>query len=168
MGVANRLAASQPIEIEAGLDVEAPIERVMELLDFAAPSNALRERGFFFMEEADSSKGRFKALDPDVPDLVFIFDVDRFDWPHRMRFETRFDGDEPVGSFVRSISDYQLSATGPDTCHLKLVETTFLAGGLSASDYRTEHAMLVLSVQRRITQLCVHAVRGVDAAMAVG
>ncbi len=168
MGVANRLQTDQPIEIEAGLDVEAPIERVMDLLDFAAPCNALRERGFFFMEEAEGSKGRFKAVDPNEPDRVFVFDVETFDWPKHIRFAMQFDTDEPIGSVRRSICDFSLSATGPDTCHLKLVETTFLVEGLSERDVRTERAMLVLLAQQRITSLCIHATRGVDAAMAVG
>ena len=164
MNFARQLLTRGPVEIEAELDAEAPIERVFDLLDFAAPGNALRERGFLFLEEPVASVGRFKAVDPGNPDMIYVFDTDIFEWPSRIRFQTRFESHEPVGVVEQTISDYHLTSTGPETCNLHLVETCWLQPGLSGKRKRMEKAMLTLAVQRHITRLCIHAVLGADEA----
>ena len=167
MNFARQLLTRGPVEIEAELDADAPIERVFDLLDFAAPGNALRERGFLFLEEPDGSIGRFRVTDPARPDVIFVFDVDVFEWPTRIRFQTSFEADEPVGSVVSSVSNYVLTSTGHESCSLHLVETSWLKPGLSSKRKRMERAMLTLSVQQHITRLCVHAAIGAEEANAL-
>ena len=164
----KRQSSNEPVVIEAGLDAEAPVERLFELLDFAAPGHAMRERGYLFLEEPEGTLGRYRVVDPANPDVICIYDVDLFDWPQRIRYETRFETTDCTSTVQRAISDYTLRATGPDTSHVRLTETVFLKTGLSRRDYRTEHAMLVLSVQRHITRLCMHAAFGAEEASKIG
>lgn len=160
----KRRTANDPIVIEVDHTAQAPVERIFELLDFAAHGHALRERGYLFLEEPEGALGRYRVVDPSNPDCVSVHDVDLFDWPARIRYETFYETGEATVPFQRSISDYALSSSGAATSTIRLVETVFFRKPLSRGDYRARRAMLLLSVQRHLMQLCMHAARGVDAA----
>lgn len=164
MSVARPLFSQEPIEIETRLDADAPIERLFDLLDFGSPGNALRERGFLFLDEPMGSIGRFRATDPVRPDVIFSYHVDLCEWPIRIRFETRFEAVDELGALERSVSDYSLVSTGAYSSSLHLVETCWLRPGLSRKKQRMEIAMLNLAVQQHVTRLCVHASFGVEEA----
>ncbi len=160
----RRRTSNDSIVIEVDHTAQASVERVFELLDFAAHGHALRERGYLFLEEPDGALGRYCVVDPANPDRVSVHDVDLFDWPVRIRYETVYEIGEPGVPCHRSISDYTLRPTGEFTSAIQLVETVFFRSPLSRADYRSRRAMLLLSVQRRVMQLCMHAARGVEAA----
>ncbi|MGB3625578.1 MAG: hypothetical protein WA989_07115 [Henriciella sp.] len=164
MSVARQLFIEEPVEIEVGLGAEAPIERLFDLLDFGSPGNALRERGFLFLDEPMGSIGRFRATDPVRPDVIYSFEVDVCEWPSRIRYETQFETDDQDGSIERSISDYNLTSTGSDTARLHLVETCWMKAGYSRKRQRMEQAMLNLAVREHVTRLCVHASLGIEEA----
>ena len=164
MKFARQLLSEGAVKVEVELNADAPIERLFELLDFSAPGNALRERGFLFLEEPEGALGRFRATNPATPDIIYVYDVTDFRWPKTLSFETRFETDEQLGAVIKNRRDYTLTSTGPDTCRVNLVERSWMRQGLSRKTQRMEQAMRTLSVQLHITRLCVHAAIGVEEA----
>ncbi|MEM5518413.1 hypothetical protein WNY37_15765 [Henriciella sp. AS95] len=164
MNFARQLQSEGAVKVEVEQTADAPIERLFELLDFSAPGNAFRERGFLFLQEPVGCMGRFRATNPVNPDIVYVFDVIDFQWPSSISLETRFESDEPLSAVIKNRRDYTLTSTGPDSCRINLVERSWLKSGLSHKSVRMEHAMRTLSVQLHITRLCVHAALGVDEA----
>ncbi len=165
----NRRANRDPLTITANLEVEADLDRVFDLLDFNAPRNALRERGFKFAQAADQEdQHEFHAEDPTIEDLKFDFSVDTYLPQRELAFSTIIQSETlSLGNLVKSHSRYVLKSLGKNRCNLELTETAHLREGLSNRKYQMEMAALVYSVERHLVRLSVHAVKGADAAALV-
>ncbi|MGH1422763.1 MAG: hypothetical protein ACRBEQ_13195 [Hyphomonas sp.] len=162
----NRRANRDPLTITANLEVEADLDRVFDLLDFNAPRNALRERGFKFVQApGQEDQHEFHAEDPAIEDLKFDFCVDTYLPQRELAFSTFIQSDTiPLGDLVKHHSHYVLKPLGENRCHLELTETAHVRDGLSNRKYQKELAALIYSVERHLVRLSVHAVKGAEAA----
>lgn len=162
----KRHISREPIFVATEGEIEANLARVFNLLDFGAPQNALRERGFKFSETpGQSGLATYHAQDPHFDDLDFEFVVDTYVPQRELAYSTRIASKKtPLGNIVHTHSHYVLSPVGEDRCRLKLTETTQLRPGLSVRKYQMEFAALVYTVERHLARLGVHAVKGRAAA----
>lgn len=163
----KRQPANEPITIHGDIEIRAGAADVFRLLDFSSKDNALRARGFEFCE-GSVDVGRFKVVNPDMPDVVFQFDVTKRRPGREITFRSTMECENPFGAIEQSVSAYSILPIGERYCKLELTETAHLREDLSEVDRDAEQSMLILSVHNNLARLKLHAEQGLDAAIAAG
>lgn len=159
-----RAPENVPIEITAGIDIEATPQTVFSLLDFTSPTNALRARGWVLNEAPGEGAGCFVAHDGADPETQYHFAVDVLDPNREIGFRTTFQSPIPIGALVQSYSHYRLTPRDQGAwTTVDLMETADLVDGLNRRQRKTEEAMLLLAVYKDLARLKVHVEQGCEA-----
>jgi uncharacterized protein YndB with AHSA1/START domain len=155
-----------PYEFSAEVEIEAPIERVFELLDFGAEGNALRERGFRIVDITDTPQGfqRFTGLDPDMPTIIFTFTVEHYQAPYAIAFKTTFSNQEKLGGLRDSRSVYVLSDLGDGMVRVQQTELARFREELTEDELSMEHSLMGIAIYNDLAKLKLHAEIGPEAA----
>lgn len=153
-------------EFSAEVEIEASLERVYELLDFALPGNALRERGVNIVDiSADGAPQTvYAGCDPEMADITFTFTVEHRDAPRSIAFKTVMKSETPIGGLVDSRSVYRLSANEDGVVTVEHHELARFRDDLTEEELATEYAMMGIAIYNDLAKLKLHAEIGPEAA----
>lgn len=145
-----------PAEHHASIDVKASASTIYQLLDPASPGNRFRRRGFEFTETARDNT-RFRAVDPNMPDMAFLFDVTERIHDSAIAIRSRGDGGAPIGVFSQSISRYALSPAANDRTQVEVTETMTFVPGLTIDEMTHHELMMKISARLDLLRLKTEA-----------
>ncbi|MEL6258389.1 MAG: SRPBCC family protein [Pseudomonadota bacterium] len=158
---------TEPVILEAEIDIEANIETVFAALDPAHDQNGLVQRGWTVAPDAEDP-GLLRAVDPNMPDLAFLFDVVEREAPYRLVMHTRFADGAIVGNLEEGRSAYALIDRGEAGCRVAVLEESHLAPGLGRRQREQEEAMLAVAVHDDLARLKALIEDGPEAAETAG
>lgn len=156
-----------PLQVEADMDIDRPVEAVYALLDMASPTNAMRERGHEVLADPDVA-GRFHADEPSDASIGYVINVEEAQPPHRYVTRLSFAGGRAVGVVLRDRSVYSLMPDdkGGGGCRVILESEFEILPGISQRKQREHQGMLVMAVWNDLLRLKIHAEQGAAAAKA--
>lgn len=152
-------------EFAAEVEIDAPLDRVFELLDFSSPGNALRERGVDIVDisEPGAPGTLFVGCDPEMADVSFSFAVEHRDAPRSIAFKTVMRSSTPVSGLVDSRSVYRLSEAENGQITVEHRELARFRDDLTDEELATEYAMMGIAIYNDLAKLKLHAEIGPDA-----
>ncbi len=151
--------------IERSIMIDAPVEAVFDLLDFASPMNVLRISGYSFRENA-FGLGRYCAMHDNAPGSIYHFEVDQITPNMALGFRSWLECEDTDSVVTESRSDYALIAMGEDRCKLEMRETASVRAGARKRDVERERAAMLELVDAHLERLKLLAEYGADADVA--
>lgn len=152
-----------PVRVENDTLIEAPRDDIYARLDFASPTNGLRQRGFDIARD-EKQDGLFHVTDPRMPTIRMHCQVTEARTPTRYVYTSRFESPDSLTGVVETQSAYTFERLGPELCRVHLVETSKLKPGLSRDRYVMERASLSFAAFRALTRLKLQIELGLDIA----
>ncbi len=162
-----RKKATPPVELTADIKIDATVQEVFACLDPGSPDNRYARRGWTVTLDPENS-ARLYGSDPQMPELGFVFDIARYDPPHRLTIRTSFADGQEVGALISGESAYTLSPLPDGGCRVDLIETATLVPGLSSVHLQQETAMLLVAVHDDLARLKALIETGEEAAETAG
>jgi len=153
-------------EFSAEVNIEAPMHRVFELLDFGAKGHALRERGFRIVDITDTPEGfqRFTGLDPDRPTVIFTFTVEHYEAPRAIAYKTTFSNQEKVGGVKDTRSIFVLHDLNDGQVRVEQRELARFRDELTEEELGYETSFMGIAIYNELAKLKLHAEIGPEAA----
>lgn len=147
---------NEPLELEGKATILAPAELIFDLVNFASPGNRLAARGFDFSERSEKL-GHFAAMDPEMPDLRFEFDVDLYDDGKTYGYFSKIVATPEFGAFERSREEYHLEQLDGGRCRVTLKTKNWWREGVAGRDRRNEETVMTQAVGNDLARLKLEA-----------
>jgi len=153
----KKLAPQEPIEFIGDVEIDAPVDEVYGLIDWADPRNAKRNTGNK-VTQAEDEPDVFHLVMPAMDEFDFRYHVHQAQSPTNYAFTCTIT--PQCGRMAQSEEVYEFEATGPKSCRVSLVNTVTFIEGMTVDDLAEEVMMLSASVQSALQKLKLQAEHG--------
>lgn len=156
-----KLAPEGPVEFNFELEINRPASEVYRLLDWSDENNAKRATGSI-IRPIPGAPGRFDMVWSADSELLFKFKETLAPPGEAYAFDCEI---EPrVGKLDRSVEEYRLTPTSPESCKVELINTVTFVERLTMKQFQREIATMAHACQQSLVKLKIQAEHGTEIA----
>lgn len=155
-----KLAPDGPVTFSLPVEIEAPVEAVYALIDWASPDNAKRQLGHH-VEPLDGRPGEYLLVMKGMEDLRFEFGV--IEAVPNEAYAYNCEIVPSVGRLKHSIERYDFSALDEGRCLVTLTTTAQFEDGMRMKDYTSELHIMAQATAQAMAKFKLHAEQGAQA-----
>ena len=154
------MAPEGPVTFDFEAEVDAPAERIYELIDFASPGNAKRELGHS-LTQVSSDPDKWKLVMSQMPDISFFETVSEAVSPSTYAY--RSVAEPKQGAMEWTDERWTIEPREGEPCLVTLLVEAQFTEPMRLSDYRDNVFMMMLSCDNALEKLKLHAEQGAQA-----